>query len=156
MNSELSFKDTIKQLIYFFLNIISFFLPQKRAVILLYHSVDYNNLYLNVHPDLFEKQMAFLKTNGYNVISLNKLNDILREHGLGYFIPWLADKKPLEEVPDAFSSLDYLVSTVVRTAFGTERGLELALLENSPNDILSKLRESSIEVGEYQAKESER
>lgn len=71
-------KNNLKTAFFFFLNIISGFLPKKRAVILLYHSVDKNNVYLTVEPDIFEKQMQYLKENRYEVVSLKEFAEIIK------------------------------------------------------------------------------
>jgi|GEM_PF-1933078 len=73
-------KYYFKNLIFIILKSVSFYLPKKRGVILLYHSVDYNDIYLTVRPDIFEQQMKYLKEKKYNVISLNELvEDLHRE-----------------------------------------------------------------------------
>jgi len=62
------------------LNAISAFLPKRRAAILLYHSVDKNDVYLTVKPEIFEKQMHYLKVKNYQVISLEELAKILHNN----------------------------------------------------------------------------
>ncbi|TSD02432.1 MAG: polysaccharide deacetylase [Parcubacteria group bacterium Athens0714_24] len=67
------FKKILKTNFSLFLNVVSVFLPKKKAVILLYHSIDRNDVYLTIRPEIFEKQMCYLKENKYLVISLKEL-----------------------------------------------------------------------------------
>lgn len=71
-------KGWFKNLIFTILKLISCFLPKNRGVILLYHSVDCNDVYLTVKPEVFEKQMGYLKKNNFNVIGLGELVEILK------------------------------------------------------------------------------
>jgi peptidoglycan/xylan/chitin deacetylase (PgdA/CDA1 family) len=43
------------------------------AVILVYHSVGNNAYPFTVRPDVFERQMKWLRENGFNIVSLNQL-----------------------------------------------------------------------------------
>jgi len=74
----MAFKDTVKTAIFFCLNAISTFLPRHRSAVLLYHSIDDNDVYLTVKPEIFEKQAQYLKENDYRVISLKELAGIIR------------------------------------------------------------------------------
>jgi peptidoglycan/xylan/chitin deacetylase (PgdA/CDA1 family) len=67
----------LKTLILFILNIFCLILPKKRAAILLYHSIDKNNVFLTVDPEDFRKQMKYLFENGYNVIKLSDLVELI-------------------------------------------------------------------------------
>ncbi|MCX6731759.1 MAG: polysaccharide deacetylase family protein [Candidatus Parcubacteria bacterium] len=70
-------KKFLKNLIFLVLNVFSAVLPKRRAVILLYHGVDYNDVFLTVRIEVFEKQMRYLKAKKCNVISLERLVAIL-------------------------------------------------------------------------------
>lgn len=72
-------KNKIKTLIFFFCNAVSLFLPKKRAAILLYHSIDDNDVFHTLSPKVFRKQMDYLKKNGYNVIKLAELERMLSD-----------------------------------------------------------------------------
>lgn len=52
-------------------------LRQKGIPILMYHSIADNNVFFTVKPNMFEKQMRYLKDNNYNIIKFSKLVDIL-------------------------------------------------------------------------------
>ena len=60
-------KHTIKTLILACCNVFSFVLPKNRVVILLYHSVEKNDVYLTVDPEKFRQQMQYLKVKKYKV-----------------------------------------------------------------------------------------
>ncbi len=66
-------KNNIKTFIFFFLNIVSSFFSKKYVSILLYHSIDNNDVFLTLDPDIFAMQMKYLKDKNYNVISLSDL-----------------------------------------------------------------------------------
>lgn len=72
-------KNNVKTLIFFFCNAVSFFLPKKGAAVLLYHSIDDNDVFHSLSPKIFRKQMDYLKKNGYNVIKLAELERMLSE-----------------------------------------------------------------------------
>ena len=58
---------------------ISLLFPrQKRASVLMYHSIGNDNTLLAVKLENFKKQMKYLKDNNYRVISLNNLVEILK------------------------------------------------------------------------------
>lgn len=71
-------KHFFKTLILFILNIFHFALPKKRAVILLYHSIDKNDVFLTLNPEIFERQMKYLKSKKYKVIKLKELADDIK------------------------------------------------------------------------------
>ncbi len=52
--------------------------PQYVTPILMYHRFGYNESSLFVTPENFEKQMAYLKDRGYQVLSLDKLGEAIR------------------------------------------------------------------------------
>ena len=57
---------------------ISLIFPcQKGISVLMYHSIDNNGVFFTVKPEVFEKQMKYLKDKRYQVISLVKLIEIL-------------------------------------------------------------------------------
>ena len=53
---------------------------REGGVILVYHSIADNQLFFTVSPAMFEQQMAWLKSAGFNVVSLNRLME-LRANG---------------------------------------------------------------------------
>jgi peptidoglycan/xylan/chitin deacetylase (PgdA/CDA1 family) len=75
----MSLKNNLKTLIFVCLNIITWFLPKNRAAVLLYHAVDKNDVFLSVSPEIFKKQMQYLVSNKYNVISLADLVAMLEK-----------------------------------------------------------------------------
>lgn len=52
---------------------IWFWRPGYVVPILTYHSVNYEDSLISVTPENFDRQLAYLKTKGYEVISLNEL-----------------------------------------------------------------------------------
>lgn len=64
----------IKNFIY---SLINFLFRQKGMAILMYHSVDNNEIFFTVKPKIFARQMAYLKKRNYRVISLEKLVNYL-------------------------------------------------------------------------------
>ena len=56
--------------------------PVNGAVVLMYHSVGENNLFFTVNGSEFEKQMAYLMRENFNVISLRKLEEYLKERNI--------------------------------------------------------------------------
>jgi len=63
--------------------IIGFYLlwvcPRYTVPVLTYHSFDYGRGQLSVTPENFEKQMRYLKDKGFNVISLDELNEGIKD-----------------------------------------------------------------------------
>ncbi|HVZ10826.1 MAG TPA: polysaccharide deacetylase family protein [Candidatus Paceibacterota bacterium] len=55
------------------------FLPASGAIILMYHSIGDNKEFFTVPTDEFERQMEYLKSNGYNVVSLNEVVKALEQ-----------------------------------------------------------------------------
>ena len=53
--------------------------PRYTVPILTYHYIDGNPWTLSVSPEIFERQMKYLKDRNYNVISLDELVDGLRK-----------------------------------------------------------------------------
>ena len=62
-------KNIFKNIIYFFLSKMSF----HGAVVLMYHSIGYNNEFFTVRTEEFEEQMSYLSKKKFNVISLTKM-----------------------------------------------------------------------------------
>jgi len=63
-------KKLIKNLIYF--------LPKEKGIpVLMYHSIDDNNVFFTVKIEDFKKQMQYLKDNNYSIIKFSELVDIL-------------------------------------------------------------------------------
>jgi len=68
----------LKKIIKDFLALISFLVPRQKGVaILMYHSIDNNDVFFTVKPEDFAKQMKCLKEKNYQVISLTKLVEFL-------------------------------------------------------------------------------
>lgn len=65
----------LKNIIYFLLRL----LPTQGVVVLTYHSIDDNHESFTVSKENFEKQMGYLRTENFNVISLGSLIDILKD-----------------------------------------------------------------------------
>ena len=53
--------------------------PVNGAVVLMYHSVGENNLFFTVNENEFERQMAYLTRENFNVVSLKKLEEYLKD-----------------------------------------------------------------------------
>jgi peptidoglycan/xylan/chitin deacetylase (PgdA/CDA1 family) len=70
-------KNNLKSLIFFILNVITSFLPKNLAAVLLYHAIDENEAFLSVSPEVLRKQMKYLASNKYKVISLSDLVALL-------------------------------------------------------------------------------
>jgi len=70
-------KNKIKTFIFFLYNAASSVLTKKRAAILLYHSIDDNDVFHSLSPKIFRKQMEYLKRNRYNVIKLEELERMI-------------------------------------------------------------------------------
>ncbi|MFH1388269.1 MAG: polysaccharide deacetylase family protein [Patescibacteria group bacterium] len=61
--------------------LISLFFPSKKGIsVLMYHSVAHNNVFFTVKPEMFEKQMRYLKNRDYNVIKLSDLVNLLESN----------------------------------------------------------------------------
>ena len=77
-------KKNIKTVLYFLLNLIFFFksYPAKVAV-LMYHSINTNDLFFTARPEDFVEQMAYLKKEKFNVVSLTQL------------VNWIEKKQPI-------------------------------------------------------------
>jgi len=74
-------KNKFKSIILFFLNIVAnIFYKKNKAVILLYHSIDKNDVYLTLKPDIFIRQMNYLKERDYKIISLANLCKIIESN----------------------------------------------------------------------------
>lgn len=71
------FKNNLKNLIYWGLNAAFGFIPVRKAAILMYHSVNHNEVFFTVSPDNFKKQIDYLNKKKYNVVSLVSLADYL-------------------------------------------------------------------------------
>lgn len=74
----MSLKQIIKDIVSFLFCLIKPY-PAK-GVILMYHSIGQGNLFFNVQPEYFIKQMAYLKNRQFKVISLKDLIErLIRE-----------------------------------------------------------------------------
>jgi len=68
----------LKKIIKDFLGLIKYLIPFRKGVsILMYHSIARNDVFFTVRPEVFAKQMEYLKTRKYQVISLADLVEIL-------------------------------------------------------------------------------
>ena len=56
--------------------------PVSGAVVLMYHSIGENNLFFTVNGGEFEKQMAYLMRENFNVVSLKKLEEYLKKKSI--------------------------------------------------------------------------
>ena len=71
----------LKKLIKDCIAFLKCFFPKGKGIpVLMYHSIAHNNVFFTVKPEEFKKQINFLKDNNYNVISLNKLIEILESN----------------------------------------------------------------------------
>jgi len=62
-------------------NILALIVPRQKGIpILMYHSIDNNNVFFTVKLEVFKKQMKYLKDNDYSVISLTELVRILESN----------------------------------------------------------------------------
>ena len=62
-------------------NILVLIVPRQKGIpILMYHSIDNNNVFFTVKLEVFKKQMKYLKDNDYSVISLTELVRILESN----------------------------------------------------------------------------
>ena len=79
-------KKLIKSAIYLFFNYFFLFrsYPAKGAI-LMYHSIEENEMFFNVQLNDFNKQMAYLKNKGFNVVSLSQL------------VEWVEKKQPIPQ-----------------------------------------------------------
>lgn len=66
------FKISLLLLLQPITRLMSFFNISKHAIVLMYHSVESSGWKYSVSPEMFEKQMMYLKNN-YNVIPLNDI-----------------------------------------------------------------------------------
>ncbi len=66
--------------------LVLFLKPRYVVPILMYHRIDENstNSRLSVSPESFERQMEFLKSRGYNVVSLGELIDLIKKRNIPY------------------------------------------------------------------------
>lgn len=79
MNQAMNLKNKIKNLRYSLLTPFYFNrLAGNKAVILMYHSISDNGGFFCVKPAEFEKQANYLKENNFNVISLERLVELLK------------------------------------------------------------------------------
>jgi len=71
----------LKRIIKDILAFIDLLFPcQKGISVLMYHSIAYNDVFFTVRPGEFEKQINYLKDNGYYIISLTELVNILESN----------------------------------------------------------------------------
>ena len=71
----------LKKIIKDELAFISLLFPcQKGVSVLMYHSIAHNDVFFTVKPEMFEKQMKYLKDKDYNVIKLSDLISLLESN----------------------------------------------------------------------------
>ena len=70
-------KKFLKTTLYFLLNLLPSKKEGNQVIILMYHSVSNSKTFFSVSPQVFEKQINYLVSNKYNIVSLDKL--------VGYF-----------------------------------------------------------------------
>lgn len=58
-------------------DLISFLPKEKGIPVLMYHSIDNNEVFFTVKPEEFKRQMDYLKNNGYRVIKFSDLVNVL-------------------------------------------------------------------------------
>ncbi len=68
-----------KDIISFKKYLLSLVFKSKKVGVLMYHSISNDGRFLSVSPQNFEKQLAFLKKKNFNVVSLGKLEEFLKE-----------------------------------------------------------------------------
>ncbi len=78
----MSLKNSLKTLIFLGLNCITDFVSTKKASVLIYHSIAYNKFHFTVSPENFKKQMEYLYKKNYNVVSLNKLIEYIKNKNI--------------------------------------------------------------------------
>lgn len=62
-------------------DLIALVKPRPKGVsILMYHSIDNNEVFFTVKSEVFARQMAYLSENKYRVISLTKLMELLKSN----------------------------------------------------------------------------
>lgn len=69
-------KKLIKNIIYYFLRQ----LPMSGVVVLMYHSIGDNRESFTVSPIEFERQMKYLREDGFTIVSLGELLHLLKEN----------------------------------------------------------------------------
>lgn len=74
------FKDIVYLLLYCLRSLLKPIFKFKEISVLLYHSVAKNNWYASIDPEIFEKQLAYLKNN-YQVVSLDKIIAYVKGEG---------------------------------------------------------------------------
>jgi peptidoglycan/xylan/chitin deacetylase (PgdA/CDA1 family) len=146
-------KRTIKDICYRLLSLATF----RSAVILMYHSVGDNNEFFTVKPRDFEKQMAHISKNGFNVISLTELVGLISSKKNisrktvavtfddGYEDNYLNALPILKKyrIPATIFVSTALIGKTIRA----RRGTELRIL--SENEIREAANENLIEFGSH-------
>ena len=62
-------------------DVLALIVPRQKGIsILMYHSVAHNNVFFTVKPEIFEKQMKYLKDKDYNVIKLSDSVSLLESN----------------------------------------------------------------------------
>lgn len=61
-------------------DILALIVPRQKGIpVLMYHSIDKNDVFFTVKPCVFERQMSYLKDNNYQVIGLSDLVEFLEK-----------------------------------------------------------------------------
>jgi len=128
-------KNFLKNLVYFLRSWFKqvFFLGRRRAVALMYHSISLDNNFFSVRPEIFAKQIDYLKRNNYRVISLADLEKYLSAGAIppktvvitfddgfdnNYFNAWPVLRR--DNLPAAIFAAASLVGRSVETRNGAE------------------------------------
>jgi len=124
------FKKVIKKIASFF--------DFSGAVILMYHSVGYNNEFFTVRPEDFEKQTGYLKEKNFKIISLTELGGLLERNEKvnkktvvitfddGYEDNFLIAYPILKK--NGFTATIFAVSSLIGKTIKAGRGTEMKML----------------------------
>lgn len=122
-------------------------LPQDRAAILMYHSVSANTDYfMNVLPNDFEKQMAYLAEKGIRVVRLRELVELLTTRKpLGGVVVITFDDGYKDNCTTAFPVLQkYNFPATIFVTTGMIGKIDKRNLERLSVDEMKKMEESGL------------
>lgn len=75
-------KKYIKTILYFLLNLLPSREKKNQAIILMYHSISDSKNFFSVAPKEFERQIEWLIEKKYNIVSLEKLLEFLKNKSI--------------------------------------------------------------------------
>jgi len=141
-------KKFLKKFIY---PCLSFF-NYNDVVILMYHSIDYNKEFFTVTPEIFAKQMNYLKKNNFNVIKLSdiktnsiKPKTIILTFDDGYYDNYLNAYPILKKFN--FPATFFISSNLINKTIKSRKGTKLKILGQEE---IKELAESNlIEIGSH-------